>query len=925
MRPLKLTISAFGPYADKEVLELFRLGENGLYLITGTTGAGKTSIFDAITYALFDKPSSDVRDDSMLRSKYAKETTETFVELEFLCKEKVYRVRRSPEYERLKIHGEGKTKQASRAELFLPDGRIIDKNKKEVTKAITEIIGIDREQFLQIAMIAQGEFRKVLLADTEERKKIFRQIFKTHKFEVIQEQIKIQSQSVKKQFDLARQSLLTYASGIQAKPDSELFETVKKAKLGEITTAETKDLVTRLIESDKNENLELKNEFLKVEEALVNINSVIVKEEEYTKNLLAYNDKKKNISKFVSEYDEAKKNLENTLLKMPEIQAIEEEITILENGLSDYDLLDLLQGELKDIDVKIAKNQSEISVLEQTIVKKSEQIERLKERQKNISDCQLIRQRLIIEKDKYIEKKEKFQACSKDLIMLERAKNELIKRQQEYRTLSENAKLYLDEFSKLNKSFLDGQAGIMASGLKEGEPCPVCGSISHPNLAKISISVPTEEELKKAKEVAETEGKRAEEKSSDCAVFRGKLIEFEKTVKEKLKEILCGEELENASKLIEDGLIKANKKIEELAKEIETQDALVIEKFSIDKTIPKEEDELILLGQEKVNIEKATTHLLATKEQKEKQLEELAKDLKFATKIQAVLNLQYKKEQLDGLKKEQEKVKDKYDETKIYLTKLQGEVSALEKVIKDRTKVDINAVLAKKEQLIHEKKQLQDKKESVVSRINSNELCLEKIQKTAEEVKELETRYRWMNSLSNTANGGISEKEKISFETYVQTGYFERILRRANIRLQKMTNGQYDLIRRVDELGKRSQVGLDIDVLDHYNGSTRSVNSLSGGEQFKASLALALGLSDEIQSSAGGVRLDTMFVDEGFGSLDGESLSLAIMTLQDLVEGNRLVGIISHVEELKNRIDKQIIVEKKKITGGGSRCEIKIM
>ena len=177
-----------------------------------------------------------------------------------------------------------------------------------------------------------------------------------------------------------------------------------------------------------------------------------------------------------------------------------------------------------------------------------------------------------------------------------------------------------------------------------------------------------------------------------------------------------------------------------------------------------------------------------------------------------------------------------------------------------------------------------------------------------------------MNSLSNTANGGISEKEKISFETYVQMSYFERILRRASVRLQKMTGGQYELIRRVDELGKRAQVGLDIDVLDHHNGTTRSVNTLSGGEQFKASLSLALGLSDEIQASAGGVKLDTMFVDEGFGSLDGESLSLAISTLQDLTEGNRLVGIISHVEELKNRIDKQIIVEKQKI--GGSKTKI---
>ena len=256
------------------------------------------------------------------------------------------------------------------------------------------------------------------------------------------------------------------------------------------------------------------------------------------------------------------------------------------------------------------------------------------------------------------------------------------------------------------------------------------------------------------------------------------------------------------------------------------------------------------------------------------------------------------------------------------LSKLGGEIKALEGVVKTACSVDLTAQRQMKAVFIERRTALQKEKEGVVSRMHANVVCLENIKRTAAESATIEERFRWMNALSNTANGGISEKEKISFETYVQMSYFERILRRANVRLQKMTGGQYDLIRRVDELGRRSQVGLDIDVLDHYNGSTRPVNSLSGGEQFKASLALALGLSDEIQSSAGGVRLDTMFVDEGFGSLDGESLSLAISTLQDLTEGNRLVGIISHVDELKNRIDKQIVVEKNKNASGGSHAHI---
>ena len=201
MRPLKLTISAFGPYANKEVLDLDKLGESGLYLITGTTGAGKTSIFDAITYALYDSPSGAERDGSMLRSKYADADTETFVELEFICKEQVYRVRRSPEYMRPKSRGEGFTKAPARAELHYPDGRIVDKSKKEVTAAISEIIGLEKEQFLKIAMIAQGQFREILLTNTEKRKELFRQIFKTHKFEELQNRVKEDAAALERKYE----------------------------------------------------------------------------------------------------------------------------------------------------------------------------------------------------------------------------------------------------------------------------------------------------------------------------------------------------------------------------------------------------------------------------------------------------------------------------------------------------------------------------------------------------------------------------------------------------------------------------------------------------------------------------------------------------------------------------------------------------
>jgi exonuclease SbcC len=281
------------------------------------------------------------------------------------------------------------------------------------------------------------------------------------------------------------------------------------------------------------------------------------------------------------------------------------------------------------------------------------------------------------------------------------------------------------------------------------------------------------------------------------------------------------------------------------------------------------------------------------------------------------------KEERTTLENAVKQAEENFQIAKDALSNLQSEIATLAEVTKTVCDVDLQAEEELRTQLKEKIQYISTQKENVAARIQTNCTCEVNIQKAVQNSIALETRERWMNTLSKTANGTLSGQEKISFETYIQMSYFDRILRRANIRLQKMTGGQYDLVRRETSLNQqRGQVGLDIDVLDHYNGTTRPVNSLSGGEQFKASFALALGLSDEIQSSAGGVRLDTMFVDEGFGSLDGESLQLAVATLQDLTEGNRLVGIISHVEELKTKIDKQIIVEKAKGAGKGSHARL---
>lgn len=918
MRPVKLTISAFGPYAGKEVLDLDKLGENGLYLITGTTGAGKTSIFDAIAYALYDSPSGDARDDSMLRSKYANEGTETYVELEFLCNEKLYKVRRNPEYVRQKIHGGGTTKQIARAELRYPDGRIVDKSKREVTKAITEIIGVDYDQFSKIAMIAQGEFRKILLDKTENRKEIFRQIFKTHKYEAIQEKIKAETLAIKKKFDEARQNVLAYANGIACEKESEFSEGVKRAQNDEMTTQETIDLLTDLIACDETIKDELAQEIKRLDGKLEKANAYIGKAEEYAKNVAEYNQKTASVPKLAQAYDNAKALLDEASKQKTEVDRLHKEIALIENELCDYDALERLHKEIENLEANVRKNQFDLEIGEENVSRKENVIKKLKEEQKSLSEADVKKAKLEAERARLQERKGKLRALFEELTALYDTNAELLQAQEEYKKISESAKSLADAYTDLNKRFLDGQAGIMASALQEGEPCPVCGSKSHPTLAKRSSEVPTEAELKKAKLEAEEENKRAEKKSAECAKLNGKIEELKKSVKEEISVLLGEIALDGAADRVKEKFAETQKELGEVERQIQVEIENVKKKGEIDKKIPEQERALEALRQKQSETEKALASAQATKREKAEQIAHLAQSLKFTGKAEANAFLNGLKKKVEDLKNAFDKAEKDFHEKNSELTKLSGEIASLERVLATACNIDLEKTKEGRNLLAEERKNLQEKKERVVSRIHTNKSCLSNVERAAKESKELEEHYRWMNSLSNTANGGISDKERISFETYVQTSYFERILRRANLRLQKMTNGQYDLIRRVDELGKRSQVGLDIDVFDHYNGTTRPVNTLSGGEQFKASLSLALGLSDEIQASAGGVRLDTMFIDEGFGSLDSQSLSLAISTLQDLTEGNRLVGIISHVEELKNRIDKQIVVEKQKGTDKGS-------
>ncbi|NLY21499.1 MAG: SMC family ATPase [Tissierellia bacterium] len=909
MRPIKLTLSAFGPYADEVVLDLDKLGTNGLYLITGDTGSGKTTIFDAITYALYGDPSGESRDANMFRSKYASKDTKTFVELVFEYGGKEYRVRRNPEYERPALRGDGMTTQKAEAELILPDGKIITKIK-DVTEAVNEIIGIDRNQYKQIAMIAQGEFLKLLLASTEDRKKIFRKIFNTELYERLQYKLRDESSDLNKELDRYKNSIEQFVDGIKVEEDNPIYSEIQSAKSGEKTTEETIELLENLIEEDKVKIQELSDELKSTERELLIVNAKLNKAVEVEKTKRILNSNRIELSEKLPLREEFYKKLELEENKSELRDGLRDEITILKRDIVKYTELDNInrgietsKNTLREINHNLEKNHKLFDANRIEVEGKTAELESLKE--------------VKIEQQKLNAAKEKIEIRENEILGLEGSISEydkldldLYSSRQAYREVYDKMDIAKNLYDTGNKAYLDEQAGILASELQEDTPCPVCGSMEHPDKAKISEGAPNKEALDRLKESYERLLNEVNEVSGKCSQISGK-VESKKSEIESTYEKLYGKlDLD----VIKKEILNRETELKIERTDVETKIAAIIDKVKRFEEIEKKLPELKLL-QEKFtktigDTEKNIASFESEIRHKEMELSKLIESLAFSSKAEAEKNIANKEAILNGEIQKYNKAKFDFDEVKSQITALESTIKTLEESIVDIDSIDIQGEEERKAQLERIKTDSNDRLRVISSRLDNNEFNLKNIEKQRDVLKDTEEKYKWVNSLSRTANGSILGKEKIMLETYIQMTYFDRIIARANTRFMKMTNGQYELKRRVEQENNRSQSGLELDIIDHYNGSERSVKTLSGGESFKASLSLALGLSDEIQSSAGGIKLDTMFVDEGFGSLDDESLSQAIKTLSSLSEGNRLVGIISHVGELKEKIDKQIVVTK---------------
>lgn len=889
MKPLKLTMCAFGPYKSKVEIDFEKLGKNGIFLVTGDTGAGKTTIFDAISFSLFGEVSGSNRQITSLRSDFSESSEDTFAELEFEHKGVKYKIRRTPPYERPKARGEGVTKNIADASLEYND-TIITKIKA-VDEKIEEILGINSKQFKQIAMLAQGEFLKILFAESKDRTDVFRKIFETDIYNIITKRLVEKQKEYKDNLKELKNTFVTNSLNIIWNEKPEVIDRISSKDLNKLDIEEIFELLEKEIEANKEQYNILSEEYENKEKETRKKEEQIKKQIEINTNIDKY-------KKLILQKEE--------LLKKSDY--IENQKSFVEKNQKILAVVLPKEEKVNELKLELDKLNIETENLRKNIEKGKEKEQQNKEKENKVIE-------LKSQFTEYKKIEEKYNEVKLQKIKAEKI-NEVLREKElvveSFNKISEQYKEMNLKYVEAEDLFFKEQAGILSEKLKDNEPCPVCGSLEHPHKAEKSDKVLSKEMLDKLKKDCE---KKLAEKNSIKNEITGLNSKYETM----LKDIDEGREsnfdlkkyLELLDKNISE-IIKKTKSLSDACQKIylEICDKKInLEKFDFDefkldfeKSVAKDKEELIKnmalikeLENQKSNKEKQ--FVLANKEY-EKAYKKLGFDTVEEYKDNVCTEIELKK-----------KVKEIDDYNKCIIEN-KTILAELEKKIKDKKKQDINEDKKSLEEL--EKNLSLNKKEimNLKGIVDNNKRMSTSLKNTSKELLEKIDEFVIYDELARTASGMLSGKRRIEFEQYVQSAYFDMIIQEANKRLTKMTDNRYLLIRKENAEKASDRIGLDLEVIDNYNGKKRDVKSLSGGEAFKAALSLALGLSDIIQSYSGGVVIDTLFIDEGFGSLDAESREQAISTLASLVDGNKLIGIISHVTELKDRLDKKIVVNK---------------
>lgn len=1137
MRPERLTMCAFGPYAGRVEVPFSEFGTHGIYLITGDTGAGKTTIFDGIVFALYGEASGDVRRPDMLRSDFAEASVKTYVELEFTCRGRRYKVVRNPEYMRPKTRGEGMTKEAADASLTCPDGRVVTGNR-QTTKAVTELLGIDRSQFVQIAMIAQGDFLKLLLAGTEERGRIFRRIFNTDCYVTFQKELKRRLLETKRGWDELQRSVRQYADGILLPPEEvslpsgqvaaeRIFlpseqETTEESVLssgqyaaesvflsseqktteesisssGQVAAEETilsseqetvgagcasesflaaqsqnaaarvrelleaggtfrlpelLEVLRTLLEIEKQRQKECNREAAAVERELFEVQERLGRQKIAEQVLTEIGKKQKLVEKLEEEEKEWSTLLQVAKAREPDAESAARQAAVLEQQLPRYEQLDAFLAECRELEKKKAseeKHGEKLRLMAEQTARKLTAGEQCFE-ELGAPEQELVR--LELQEAGCARQREELAKLERMLQTESRQGKLVSSAEQAFVRARETSTVLGKEYVDLEAAFLSGQAGILAQTLEEGQPCPVCGSREHPDPAVRSAHVPSEKELRELGERRDIALAETTRLSGELAGVRGQYNESRRQLEEWCAAAgVIGSSIDAARSYLQEqtSLLDRNEESNHAQRTI--LEAAFVEKQRLAEALPllkkqqeeqrqeQEESARILVklsaeaaaaGKQAVNLraellyenrrvaQRSLADLVKCRERIEREIRDAEDQLQHrrTAKTAELKTLESLRRQavkvIRGMEKDlrdmdaEDKVPEGEGSIRLTVgTEAVMDVGASGKVDADtgvqmeagvdagaqkesdvdtsiqrkvgvyagaqmevsvdmgeqmevgvdadgqmKASVDAGAqieagintgvpnivglgssarilawknyLLARRAALLACKSGLERLAQQRHTLLETDGKILRQLESGSRKLLEAEQGYELLAGLSDTANGELRGKQKLAFEQYIQIVFFGQIIQEANKRFSVMTDGRYLLKRREDASNLRSQTGLELNVFDYYTGRLRSVQSLSGGEAFKASLSLALGLADVVQQYAGGIQLDAVFIDEGFGSLDHESLNQAIRILNDLAGSSRLAGIISHIEELKERIDRKIVV--KKGTAGSTLALIK--
>lgn len=994
MMPISLTLSAFGPYPDTITIDFESFQEDGLFLITGPTGSGKTMIFDAMIFALYGKTSGQIRQTDSLRCDHALNEIPTFVEFSFSLHQQNYTIKRNPKYY---LEGKKTPKQPS-ALLTLPDGKMVE-GIKEVNQKMISLLGVDDQQFKQICMIAQGEFTKLIMASSDEREKVLRELFHSETYQKLEEKLKVHLKTYQDKYDLLLNKRKDLMQELQVEDHQEYLS--KQTKLIASQQKEYDDLKKDLDQKKQqlqlyrlqNQRLiqlkDLKQQFQdlkKQENDYQELNKTVdtlkkaqetnylyisyIKQQKKLQTLkLNQEDFLKQLKKLEKDYQEKKVQADSLDYKQQtkeklqnQIQETKQLINQIYQYQNDYQNLQTLKQQYRMLDEE-----------HKLFLKKKEKFENgLQRDQERIQSEQQVQSKYELIKQQYVrlnEQKVKVHQLSDyydQILKLNENKSDL---QEEYTVVEKQVDHEKMQYNQMEKLYFRKQAGIFALQLKENQPCPICGSLHHPHPAQIEKEDITKEKLdQQAKKVKQQEHRLQDilqkillsNQKKEMLVKQTKQLSSELNIQEEISKEIFIKELDHLSKdekrmkkeylELQDELkyIQKLKKSVALSlkdmstyesKELKQAQSLENIQVQIHQLSGKLDDSLRQYEIGEVNknyqqVQKEYRQLSLEIETIQQDYEKVKnKYLEIKTKISS-LNQQIIQEQeiydeldnkyhtaLDAFINEEEFLnlktqinqisilEKKYQDYLISLKSLNKQIISLENEVKDSTYVDLSSLSETIKEVNQQLREKNDDLEKLKIDYSLKEKMIKDIQKINQQLEKDEDTYQRYLDLYNLASG--KNNARVSIERYVLATYFENMLIYANVIMKQLSQGRYQLLRK-DDAGKgRSQQGLELDVFDQESGNIRSIKTLSGGESFKAALSLALGLSRMVQDYAGGIELNTLFIDEGFGSLDSQSLDQAMNCLMELHHENKLIGIISHVSDLKDRIERQLVVERK--------------